>query len=68
MEMVLFLKANYELIPDLKDIPTIAAKDVRACIPARFKGDDADLLAAEAAFDVLDNVETPTVDGLDLDV
>ncbi|CAN0031201.1 unnamed protein product [Scytosiphon promiscuus] len=67
VEMVMFLKANFELIPALKDIPAIAASDLCACIPARFKGEDQDLLIAEATLDVLDNVQIPTVDGLDLE-
>ncbi|CAM9511034.1 unnamed protein product, partial [Hapterophycus canaliculatus] len=36
MEMVMFLKANFELMPELKNIPVIAAEDIRARIPARF--------------------------------
>lgn len=62
----MFLKANYEHIPAYADIPRIAAKDIRSCIPARFKGHDTDLVAAEAAFDVLDNGEAPTADGMDI--
>ena len=55
VEMVTFLKANYEHIPDYGDIPMIFSSDIRSCIPARFNGRDTDLLAAEAAFDVLEN-------------
>lgn len=34
VEMVTFLKANFEHIPAFKDIPTNAAKDIRARLPA----------------------------------
>ena len=54
-EMVMFLKANYEHIPDYGDIPMISSSDIRSCIPARFNGRDTDLLAAEAALDVFEN-------------
>ena len=46
---------NFEHIPALKDIPMIAAKDIRVCLPERFAGGDDDLAAAEAAFDVVNN-------------
>ena len=55
VEMVMFLKANYEHIPEYGDIPIISTNDIRKCIPARFNGRDTDFLAAEAAFDVLEN-------------
>ena len=55
VEMVMFLYVNFEHIPAFKDIPMIAAKDIRACLPARFTGGDDDLAAAEAAFDVVNN-------------
>ena len=55
VEILMFLKANYEHIPAFKSIPMIAAKDIRKCLPARFTGVDADLAAAEAAFDVVNN-------------
>ena len=55
VEMVMFLKANYEHIPAYGDIPMISSSDIRSCIPARFNGRDTDLLAAEAALDVLEN-------------
>jgi len=59
VEMLMFLKVNYKHIPALKDIPKIADKDIRRCLPARFNGDaDADLKAAEAAFDVVNNTST----------
>ena len=52
VEMVMFLKANYENIPEHEDIPMVAAKDIRAFLPERFTGRDTDLVATEAAFDV----------------
>ena len=56
VEMLMFLKVNYKHIPALKDIPMTADKDVRKCLPARFTGArDADLKAAEAAFDVVNS-------------
>ena len=67
MERVMFCKANFDLIPALKNIPIITAKDIRKCLPACFKGDNTDLLAAEAAFDVLNNTAIPTEDDIDLD-
>ena len=51
----MLLKANYEHIPEDGDIPMISTNDIRVYIPARFNGRDTDLLAAEAAFDVLEN-------------
>ena len=35
--------------------PQVFGNDIRACIPERLNGRDTDLLAAEAAFDVLEN-------------
>lgn len=58
VEMVMFVHANFEHVPPFKDIPIIAEKDIRACLPARFNGGDADLAGAEAAFDVIDNTNT----------
>ena len=55
VEMMMFLYVNFEHIPALKGIPMIGAKDIRACLPARFTGEDDDLAAAEAAFDVVNN-------------
>jgi hypothetical protein len=41
------------------DGPPQYHKDIRRCLPARFNGDaDADLKAAEAAFDVVNNTST----------
>ena len=54
-EMVGSFQASFEHIPDFGAIPNIAANDTRACLLARFSGKDADLVAAEAAFDVLNN-------------
>ncbi|CAB1119309.1 unnamed protein product [Ectocarpus sp. CCAP 1310/34] len=48
-------------IPGFKDIPMIAARDIHTCLPPRFNGGDADLTAAEAAFDVIKNTETGDV-------
>lgn len=62
VEIVMFLKANNEHIPAYGDIPRIAAKDIRSCIPARFKGHESGLVDAEAEFDVLNNREAPTAD------
>lgn len=55
VEMMMFLHSNLKRIPDFKDIPVIAAADIHKCLPPRFKGGDADLAAAEAAFDVISN-------------
>ena len=56
VEMLMFIKVNYKHIPALKDIPKIADKDIRKCLPARFTGGGvADLKAAETAFDVVNN-------------
>ena len=67
VEMVMFLKANFEHIPAFRQIPMIAAKNIRACLPARFHGHDSDLMAAEAAFDVLTNTANPTADDIGLE-
>lgn len=64
VEMVMFLKANFDSIPAYGVIPMIAPKDIRSCLPGRFSGLDTDLVAAENAFDLLNNTEAPTVDGL----
>ncbi|CAM9505990.1 unnamed protein product [Ectocarpus sp. 8 AP-2014] len=61
-EMVMFLKANFEHIPATKQIPVIATENIRSCLPARFYGRDPDLLAAEAALDILQNATIPTAD------
>ena len=52
VETVILFKANFEHIPDYRAISMIAAKDIRACLPARLTGRDSVLVAAEAAFDV----------------
>ena len=54
----MFLNANYKHIPDFKNIPFIADEDIRKAFPARFTGVDADLAAAEAAFDIGHNTST----------
>ena len=59
LEMVMFLKANYKHIPAYKDIPNIASKDIRKCLPAKFNGTDKDLLKAEMALDPLSNTTPP---------
>ena len=41
----------------------ISSNDIRACIPARFNGQDTDFLAAEAVIDELENTEIPA-DGM----
>ena len=65
--MVILLKANFQHIPDHGATPMIAAKDIRACLPARFPGKDADLVAAEAAFDVLINPAASTTQDMGMD-
>lgn len=65
-EMVMFIKANYSHIPKYADIPSIDPKDIRKCLPAKFDGKDADLLAAEAALDPLSNKDPPTEEGIGL--
>ncbi|CAN0008145.1 unnamed protein product [Pylaiella littoralis] len=61
VEMVMFLYVNSEHTPALKDIPVIATKDIRSCLPARFTGGDDDVAAAEAAFDFLNNTDTSDI-------
>ena len=63
----MLLKVNFEHIPAYGDIPTIAAKDIRAHLPARFLGLDADLGAVEATLNVLSNTTAPTANVMDLD-
>lgn len=68
VEVVLFLKANGDHVPALRDIPSIAIQDVRTHIPARVTGNDEDLVAAEAAeaaFDAISNSQVPIVDSVD---
>ena len=66
VEMVMFLKANYSSIPAYKDIPQIASEDIRNHLPARFDGQDKDLLDAEASIDPLVNNAPPTPSGMDI--
>ena len=61
-----FLKANYSSIPAYKDIPQIASEDIRNHLPARFDGQDKDLLDAEASIDPLVNNAPPTPSGIDI--
>ena len=42
----------------------IASKAVPSCVPARFNGEDEELVAAEAALDELSNAEAPTAEGM----
>ena len=63
----MFFKANVQHIPDYRGIPMIAAKDIRACLPERFTGKDADLMAAEDAFDVLSNPAVPSIQDMGID-
>jgi len=58
VEMIMFLNANFKHIPDFQQIPVIADADITKALPARFTGVDADLAAAEAAFDVVQNTST----------
>lgn len=67
VEMVMFLKANYSCIPAYKDIPSIDKKNIRKCLPARFKGTDGDLLKAEMVVDPLSNETPPNEADVDLD-
>lgn len=67
VEMVMFLKANFDHIPAYGAIPMVAPKDVRSCLPARFTGQDEDLVAAEGTFDLLNNTTAPTADGMSLE-
>lgn len=66
-EMVMFIQANFHLIPAYNDIPMVDAKDIRKCLPARFNGKDTDLLEAEAALDPLSNNISPAEEGVGLD-
>ena len=58
----MFLKGNYKYIPDYKDIPNIDSKDIRKCLPAKFSGNNDDLLKAEMALDPLSNTTPPQED------
>ncbi|CAN0267184.1 unnamed protein product [Ectocarpus sp. 4 AP-2014] len=64
LEMVMFLKGNYQFIPEYKDIPNIASKDIRKCLPAKFTGRNDDLLKAEMALDPLSNTTPPYEDDI----
>ena len=59
VEMLMPMKANYEHIPEHEYIC--------ACLLERFTRKDTDLVAAEAAFDVLTNTVTPTAGGISVD-
>ncbi|CAN0217447.1 unnamed protein product, partial [Ectocarpus sp. 13 AM-2016] len=58
VEMIMFLHANFKHIPDFKEIPVIESKNIRKALPARFTGVDAELAAAEAVFDMVQNTST----------
>ncbi|CAB1099071.1 unnamed protein product [Ectocarpus sp. CCAP 1310/34] len=62
VEMVMFLNANFKFIPKYDNIPSIDSKDIRKCLPAKFKGTDEDLLSAEMALDPLRNNTPPGED------
>lgn len=64
MEMVMFLRANERFIPAYKDIPSISSKDINDCLPAKFSGNDDDLLKAEMALDPLSNTTPPAEDDI----
>lgn len=55
---------EYGYIPEDGDIAMIAAKNIRKCLPPRFAGKDANLLAGS---DALSNTAKPAVDGMGLD-
>ena len=63
----MFLKANYEHIPEHDNIPMVVAKDIRTYLPEWFTGEDTDLVAAEAAFDVVINAAAPTAGDMSFD-
>ena len=46
--------------------PQIASEDIRNHLPARFDGQDKDLLDAEASIDPLVNNAPPTPSGIDI--
>ena len=56
VEMIMFLNANFKHIPDFQQIPVIADADITKALPEHRV--DADLAAAEAAFDVVQNTST----------
>ena len=64
LEMVMFLKGNFEFIPTYENIPAVASKDIRKCLPAKFRGTDEDVLAAAMALDPLSNSTRPDEDDI----
>ena len=66
VEMVMFLKANLEHIPAYGAMPMISPKDIGSRLPARLTGQDEDLVAAEATYNLL-NTAAPTADDMALD-
>lgn len=66
VEMILFLKANFEHIPEYSAIPKIVAADIPKCFPQRFSAKDNELLKAEAAIDPLKNTAIPP-EGMTID-
>ena len=60
------LQTDNSSIPAYKDIPQIASEDIRKHLPARFDGQDKDLLDAEASIDPLVNNAPPTPSGMDI--
>ena len=60
----MFLNANFSCISDYDDIPNIASKDIRKCLPAKFSGKNDDLLKAEMALDPLSNTTPPQEDDI----
>ena len=67
VEMVMFPKANFEHNPAYGAIPMIAPNNIRSYLPARFTGQDADLVASEATVELLNNTAASTADGMALD-
>lgn len=55
VEMVMYVKATIRFIPTYEKTHSIDAKDSRKCLPAKFDGNNADLLRAEEALDPLSN-------------
>ncbi|CAB1111286.1 unnamed protein product [Ectocarpus sp. CCAP 1310/34] len=64
VEMVLFLKANFQCIPGYDDIPNMDSKSIRECLPAKFKGTNEYLLDAEMALDPLENKTPPNTSAI----
>ena len=65
----MLLKADFEHTSpiDYGAVPMIAAKDIRACLPTRFTGKGADLVAAEATFYLLNNLAASTTQDMGMD-